>query len=360
MTQKEYIFSNAGLIKSVERSAEHPYAVKEVDTIDVGKPTLVLFGGEYTYVPQSANHYIKQMKSVLEISDINIADIDIYSVYYEFGSRHADVERTELFRAAGRKIKEQGHKNAIQFRHEKSQLMKQNEPTPKYIEKLYLSIIQPLIVSSDGVLLDKKTITDNLKKLRMYGYSHGAAAIYMLGQYAQNELKRLGFKAAEIHQMLQNVIVIQFGPVSPLEHPAFKTLSFMSGADTRVDGFNKFSEYMYDNAENLYPAYFNQLGTHLFIAGKLSERFDSEHNDDGLLNERNLTEDGKLIFNAERYAINNAVRSAIESSTPDIKTLVSGPGVDFDEMKSNGEIFYDRMVSRLRAQKQNLKSDYQK
>ena len=354
MTNKEYTFSNAGLIKSVERSAEHPYAVKEVESVDIDKPILVLFGGEFTYIPQSANHYIKQMKAVFEPYDVG--DINIYSVYYEFGSRHADIERTELFKAAGRRINQKLHPNAEKFRQEKLDLMKQNEPTPEYIAKLYRAIILPLIIKPDGTLLDKKTIAKNFSKLRMYGYSHGAAAIYMLGQYTKKELQKRGLSSTETAKLMQNIIAIQFGPVAPLEHPPFKTLSFMSGSDTRVDGFNNFSEYMYDNAENLYPAYFHNLGADMFVAGKINERFDGEHNDEGIMSEQNLTEDGKILFNALRYAIFNS----LNSTNADVEKLVSGPGVNFKEMKQNGEVFYDRMLNRLRAQKRIPAHDYQK
>lgn len=355
MTDNEYIFSNAGLIKSVERTDEHPYGVKEVEHLDTDKPMLVLFGGEYTIGHHAANHYIKQIKSVFE--PYGVGDINIYSVYYEFGSRHADIERIDLFRTAGRRVEQKHlHPNAIKMRQEKLKIMKQNEPHPEYIAKLYRAIIKPLITNPDGTLLDTQTIAQNFSKLRLYGYSHGAAAIYMLGQHTKKELQKLGFASAEITKLTQSVIAIQFGPVAPLEHPEFKTLSFMSGGDTRVDGFNKFSEYMYENAENLYPSYFHILGADMFVVGKISERFDGEHNDEGMTSEKNLTEDGKLLFNALR----NAIYNATHSNNTDVAKLVAGPGINFQEMKYNGDVFYDRMLNRLRGQKQIPTPDYQK
>ena len=354
MTDNEYIVSNAGLVKSVERTDEHPYGVKEVEHVDADKPILVLFGGEYTIGHHAANHYIKQMKVILDASEINLDDIDIYSVFYQFGSRHADTERSELFLAAGRKLQPKPHPNAEELHQKRRKRIQENEPEPKYIEKLYNAIMKPLIFGKDGAPLDK--IIQNFSKLRFYGYSHGAAAIYMLGKYTKKELQKLGVVSAEITKLMQSVIAIQFGPVAPLEHPEFKTLSFMSGGDTRVDGFNNFSEYMYENAENLYPSYFHILGADMFVVGKISERFDGEHNDEGITSEKNLTEDGKLLFNALR----NAIYNATHSTDTDVNKLVAGTGVNFQNMKYNGDVFYNRMLNRLRGQKQIPTPDYQK
>ena len=78
MKPEEYNFSSANLIKATERSETNPYAVTEVKTVEAGKPILVLFGGEYTYMPQSANHYVKQIKAIFELFEpYNTDDIDI-------------------------------------------------------------------------------------------------------------------------------------------------------------------------------------------------------------------------------------------------------------------------------------------
>ena len=361
---KDYVISNSGVVKTVVRDEAHPYGVMDVDKITPGVPAILLFGGEYSHMKQSANHYIKNIKTVLNQANVDIPDI--YSAYYEFGSWYPNIERRELFRAAGRKLTEKIHPNAVEFRKKKLARMNENEPTPAYIANLYNILIRPLMVDDNGNARSLAEIKQNMRMIRVYAYSHGAAVVYRLGQMAKQELKSMNLKTAEIQNILNNIVVIQFGPVAPLENPNFTTISFISGNDTMSDGHNNFSDYMYDNAENLYPAYFPQNGAHVFIAGKISDRFDGdgnsrEHDDSGLVQTDHLTDDGVILFNAARNALANAVKSATDGNiSVNIPDLVAGDGVDFQEMEQNGKLFYEKMLNRLRAQKQIPVPDYQK
>ncbi len=359
---QDYRTSDARIIKAVPKTAENPYGIIDVDSVTVGTPAIIALGGEFTYTQQAANHYISQIRQILTKHHIDGADI--YSVYYNFGSRYADLERQEIFRAASRKIKEAEHPNAREFRRNKIAQMQENEPNPIYVQKLYNMIIKPMIFNENGVVRPIAEIAENTNKLRMYAYSHGAAVIYAMGKIATTEMKQSGIAPSDAKKLLKNIVVIQFGPVAPLEHPVFTTLSFASGSDTMSDGHNNFSEYMYENAENLYPGYFSQLGTHVFIAGKINERYDKEHDDSGVVSDDGLTEDGQVLFSLERNAIVNVMRATVQNRpTPSVQEMVSGHGVDFEELKHNGNVFYDRMVKRLRAQKnqkQIPEPDYQK
>lgn len=353
--------SDAFLIKAVPYSDAAPYAMTEVDAITPGVPCIIMFGGELTYCARFANHYIKQMRQTL--TEGGVSGADMYSVYYDFGSRDAGLERAQLFRDAGHKI-EKLNRNQ-EFAKNKTQHMLETEPTPRYIEKLYKMLCEPILgTMPGGVRVDTATVRKNASLVRMYAHSHGAAAIRMLGDMMAARMAELGFTQSEIRDIQQQIVVIQHGPIVPLEHPRFTTLSFGSASDTRINTHNKFSEYVFDHAEDVYPSYFSQGGAHMFTAGQLKINIGSEHDDAGLVKaeEKLLTPDGRIIFAAERNAIVNSVRAAIDGrDTPSVPDLASGNGVDFDALKNNGEWFYKVMLADIKNQtKQNPKHANQK
>ena len=352
----EYKPSSARVIKSVPKTPENEYGVIDVDAIDIHRPCIIALGGELTNSPRFANHYIKQIKQVLgEYSHMT----DIYSIYYDFGSRDTDSERVKIFRNAGHRIRNTA--KPIQEINKKIEHMSATEPTPKYIQQLYNILLNPILVSgADSTRMPASTVAQRASNIRFYAHSHGGAVATMLGDYMAQQMKSLGYTVAEIRTVQKNIIVIQHGPITPLEHPRFTTLSFASASDTKMNLHNRFSEYAADNSFDLFPSYFSQGGAHLFAAGEISTFITKEHDNEGLIKPETLTEDGQIILSAERNAIVNAVRSA-GNPVPAVRDLVSGPGIDFDMLAANGEWFYKNMITDIKNQpKQILVHDYQK
>lgn len=353
----EYKPSDAYVLKSVPKTPEYEYGVMPVDAINPERPLIVVFGGELTNIPRHANHYIKQIKSVL--GDAGISDADIYSIYYDFGSRDTESERIQLFRNAGHKIRNLG-KN-IKDIDNNIEHMSKTEPVPNYIKRLGNILLNPILVSgANGTRVPAEIAAKRASNVRFYAHSHGAAVITMLGNYMTNKMNQMGYSPSEIKQIQKNIIVIQHGPITPLERPRFTTLSFASASDTKMNLHNKFSEYASDNSFDMFPSYFSQGGTHLFVAGEISTLITKEHDNDGLTNPEHLTEDGQVIISAERNAIVNSIRMAGQP-VPRISALVSGNGVNFDALEVNGNWFYRNMLSDLKLQRpQNSEPDYQK
>lgn len=352
----EYKVSNAYVLKSVPKSDDAPYGVIPADTIDVNRPTIIALSGELTDNPRFANHYIKQLKQVLANGGVDNATI--YSVYYDFGSRDTTSERAKLFQRACHRIRNMSQD--INTINAKIKMMDENEPSPKYIEQLYNILLAP-ILATDGTDTrpDINTVAQRASYIRFYAHSHGAAVATMLGKIMAKEMSKMGYKISEIRAVQQNIIVIQHGPITPLERPNFTTLSFASASDTKVNLHNRLHEYAYDNSFDLYPSYFGRAGAHIFTAGSLSNILTKEHDNDGLVNDDILSEDGQIIFSAQRNAIVNSMRMAGQP-TPDISNLVSGPGVDFKELQSNGKWFYQLMMKDIKSQtQQNPAHDYQ-
>lgn len=341
----DYKPSNIDIVKAVPKDDKNVWGVVAAGTIVPQRPTIIIIGGELTFTPRNANYYIKQIKSTLESA--SITDADIYSAYYDFGSRDPGVERINLFKRAGHKLRKTGR---LQFVIDSyTDLMDSNEPTPRYIEQLYNKIILPILVlDTNGVQVDKTAY--NASFVRFYAHSHGAATLYMLGQYMAAKLKTMGVSPAAIRQIQRNIIVIQHGPIAPLEHPKFTTLSFMSASDTRMNFHNKFSDYVTDNWADLPPVYFPQGGAHVFAVGETNTGFGEEHKNDGLVKPQALTDDGILLFEAERNAIVNAMRWAGQP-VPTIDKLVNGGNVNLDDLRYNGEWFYLLMKQDIKNQR---------
>ncbi len=72
-----------------------------------------------------------------------------------------------------------------------------------------------------------------------------------------------------------------------------------------------------------------------------------------------LPADGKITFGAERNALVRAAQHAtFGAPVLSAEQMVDGNGIDFAQLKKNGDILYKVMLNDLRQQ--NLKRDYQK
>ena len=352
--KKEYVPSDVMLVKAVDKSFEHPYGVMEVDTVVPGKPAMVILGGDLTSLPRHANYYTKEIRSVLKAAQLD--KIDVYALYYKFGSRNSYVERINMFERAGRKIRVLDVDDDIFFM--RSDHMRKTEPCALYLDKLYDAIIRPIISKNPD------EIRKNAQMLRFYTHSHGGFVVRELAMRMKRQLHKMKMDDDVIKDIQQQIIAIQHAPIAPLEEPDFTTLTFASASDTAMNMHNHFSNYIQDNACDIYPSYIKTGKTHLFIVGQTKECFHGEHDVRGLnVNDEDLlTPDGKILFHTERNAIVNAMRIALQKQNiPPVRDLVAGHGTDFDTMQENGKSLYKRMVRDIRIQmQQNPKHGYQK
>lgn len=350
MTDIKYQPSDATVVRAVQKSFEHPYGVMQVDAIEINKPTIVVLSGDLSYLPQHANHYIKEIRQVFMDAGEKVPEI--YAAYYTFGSRDAYTERIQMFRAAGHKI--------INLNRDEEQFARrakhnaETEPNPLYIERLFDIIIRPVISGNAS------QIEQNVQNLRFWVHSHGGAVLRMLEAKMRAELNKLKMPAEQVRTIMRKVVAVQHAPIAPLENPDFTTPTFASASDFTMDTQNQFSEYIHNHSEDVYPSYFSQNDSHLFVVGQISKNMLAEHNDKGLKLENAdiLTEDGDILFTAERNAIINSVRT---TGVPNVAKLVGGGGVDFDAMKRSGDWFYRMMLADIKNQmKRNPKRGNQK
>lgn len=331
------------------------------DSVPSDGVAVITFCGELTDTEHMANTYGKTGAALLRESGIQ--GVSVYSVAYDFGSSVANLERAQMFRNAGRRLELAVRPDVRAHMEEQLKRMRENEPTPRYITQIYDKIIRPRMTTRDGLKIPANILAARMRGLVLYGHSHGGAVIRALGAYMRDQMRNAGYSPTDIKHVQTQVLAVLHAPTAPLEHPQFTTVSFVSADDTRADAYNKFSEFMYENSANIVPSFFNILGANVFIAGHLKTGFAGEHDPTGLLNHEStnekLTDDGKIIFAVERNVITNGVRGAMAGSAmPDVATLAAGDGIDFDQMRRNGEYIYNLMMNDLR--KQNPKHGHQK
>lgn len=350
-----YTLSSAKILKKVQKTKRNPFGYIMVETIPVDKPSVIAFGGELATYERATNSYAKQIQTLL--LENNIQDVDVYSVMYDFGSGDAKLERAEQFRIAGRRLaNENVHpivKNILEVTLNK---MRNNEPVPNYVKQLFEILLRPRISDSASLPLKPEEAIQKIRKIKFVAHCQGAATIWQLANYMYDEMIKMGYDKNDVKNIQKELFVIQHSPVAPLNKQKFTTLSFASAEDTMMRNHNNiFADWFSENSADVVPCYFDENHGNLFITGRLNKVPFNEHSNKGLTQEEldalPLTDDGKIIFTAERNAIVNAAKKSIKGAPiTSVAEIVDGNGIDFKELKQNGDNLYAIMLSDVRRQ----------
>ena len=347
-----WVPSSATIIQRVPKSDKAPHGAINVTDIPVNTPAFVVLGGELTVNARGANSYAKILKNAL--AENGVFGINVYSVAYRFGSRNPVVERTEQFKIAGRRLR-QGP--IVQDQYKKVMLeMRANEPVPNYVQQLFDILLRPRIVDANGGRVSPNDAMKNLQRIKFFAHCHGASVVWQMGNLMADEMLHLGYTANDIHDIQQELVVIQHNPVAPLTKQRFNTISFASAEDTMMRNHNNlFADWMYENSADIVPCFFDSEYGKIFIGGHLKELAFKEHDLTGLLKSDDekwpLTPDGEIIFGAERNALARAAQSAINgTAVMSVDQLVDGNGIDTDSLRRNGEMLYNIMLADIRQQ----------
>ena len=322
--------------KIMQRVAKTPlniYGTTPAETIPINKPSIIAFGGERTYSTKEANHYASVLEALVRF--YKIKDIDIYSAYYEFENDSWDrkPEREKAFISARSKILNKIHDSPVL--------------DTQYINDLYNIVIHPRIVDANGNRFSDDVAVQNVRNAIFYTHCHGATTVRTFQNIMARDMREHEYDPHAIREIMRNVLVIQHAPVAPLERSKFNTISFMSANDTQMNFYNKFSEYVSDHTEDLFPAYFS-LGNFFAVYG-FTHQLINEHQIVGLVpthDQDMLTPDGAIIMASERNTIINGINAARNHKPiPDVRDLIVSVNdtdtvrPDFDELTKNGEMF---------------------
>ncbi len=355
MTQAaDFTPSRVHIIQRIDKSVRHPYGVRPVSYAPINHPSIVLLGGEGTIKSRYANYYASMIQDILHNDGIH--DINIYSVYYDFGNRIPKLDRTDIFRRAGYKI-EQLHRNGD---NKTLAEMYKHEPIPHIAIKLFNVFIRPRIMGSDDRPRHMDQIMSYMGRIFFWTHSYGGTIMNYLGEYMRDEMRRIGFSAHDIDAVCQQILVIGHAPTVPMFRQPFRTLNFVSCGDTIIENVNHMTDYLNKNADDITPMYMDESCGNVITTGFFySDYCNREHNPAPLRKNsaeyRELCDDGRVVFDAERNAITNAARyiSQTADGIPSPRELVSGPTVNFDKMAHTGKTMYEIMLKDIRSQKHN-------
>lgn len=356
-----YTPSNAYIIQRIPASPGNVSHTINCDAVPVDVPCFVAFGGELTYCDRFANSYAKTLETALR--ENGITGQNIYSVVYEFGSLDSSLERANLFRKAGRKLTLSSHAKTNRNRENNLLIMNENEPTPNYVIQLYNILLRPRICDNQNKRIQCADAINRMGRIKFYAHCHGAVAIFQMANYMFGEMLNFGYTDDEIKQVMKSLLVVQHSPLAPLENAKFTTISFASAEDVMLNHHNNFTKYIFNNSADIVPSFFEEPMGNLMIAGKLKNTIAGEHDHLGLTKEffvgKYLTDDGKLLFSAERNAIVRAAQHSVRGGKlPTAAELISDENIDFNQLKRSGDFISRIMLSDLR--KQNPKHVHQK
>ncbi len=347
--------SSAQIIKMVPVSVNENEFIRNPVSIPVGKPSVFIFGGEETIDPYKARFYGRYISEILAQNKIN--NVDIYSVFYAFGSRVPSHDRAELFRAAGRFVQEIDSDN--EHRAQQIAAVDKFEPNPIFVQILFDKIFKPRIVNQYGRRYDINTAIQYARNAIIFTHCQGASTMLMLQHALQHAMHVAGYSPSEIDLFLKNIVTINHEPLGPIEQIKTTSVSFMSVYDAVLRDNGMFDGAILDNADNVKPMYFESK--HMMVMPNVRDVTpDSETNehstfDLGAKNQYKLSAAGKILFAAERNALIKSLNAAIERK-PIPTNLVSGRGVTVSELTQNASDF---MRSAYRAPQIQV-HDYQK
>ena len=333
-----FLRSSAQIIKIVPKSLNDNEMIRNPSVIPIGKPAVFAFGGEETIDEYKARFYGRYIREILKQNHIN--DIDIYSVFYAFGSRVPSHDRVELFRAGGRFIQEFDTDN--EKRTQQIAMVDKFEPKPIFIQILFEKIFKPRIVNQYGRRYDINTAIQYARNAICFAHCQGTSTMLMLQRMLQHAMQDAGYTSNEIDLFLKNIVVINHEPLGPIEQFKMTNVSFMSAHDAVLRNNGMISGDIINNTDIAKPMYFKASNT-MIVPHVRDEAIDSETDEHSTfdLGDRNnykLSADGKTLFAAERNALVKSVMAAIEHK-PIPTNLITGRGVKFSDLTQNAQDF---------------------
>lgn len=354
--------SSIGLIRRFDVNPEKQYGMYEVPSVPADAPALVAVGGELANRARRANFYASMLLRFLDY--YNLAKVGVYSAYYSFEGQPPNITRRELFRRAGRRMRDGMNEfwfDAI------LKTARSYEADPVYIQQLFDATIGPRIFNADGTPRPAAAATSDVRKLKFFTHCHGAAVVCAMGEIMHKQMLSAGYKKADIQKIQKEILVINFAPLAPLEKSHFTTISFASSDDDMMRHHNNdFSEYMLENSDFMQPVFFEGKLGNIFVAPELHVKPDTDHSLADLLavevpESLELAENGVVIYSAMRNALRRGAQHSLSGGRlPDIKALTDGDGVDFERLRAVGNGIYNFMLKDIRAKHSAMRKEKQK
>lgn len=296
----------------------------EVSTVSKDGVSLVVLGGALTHSVNGAMWYMSKVAPVLQP---DFKDVALYCGYYQFNDVDPMLVKAHTFRMGGCRFP------LSKQQEEKLQNLLENEPEIGYIQDLYDAIMAPCLNAS------QVSTARNLRRIVFYTDCHGSVTLWNMVNKAKADLKAKGWSDDVIAKTLKNIVAIQHEPTSPLANVLHTSYSFVSAADDVMD-FHDTKSAQFMGKKDLSPTYMGADYSNLLVVGKLKHDNLSEHGFKDVFGSEinpNLTENGRLLYRAQRNVLCNAISAAQNhqsipswskavSTNVDLKSIVFAKG----------------------------------
>lgn len=232
-----------------EKTDNNKYGWQIVDTIPYDKPCILYVGGDGTDSDRAANGNAKIIEQDI-LKPLNIK-IPVYSVKYNLRQNSAGIARNLAFM----KSRAEPLHDLKSRKQELTEDAKADDFEPRYLDKLYKTIIEPRISTADNK--NKLPISEACRRMRMItfvAHCHGGYVMLELEKKMRSEMKRLGYSLEERKQILSQMLTVIHSPACALGVAKSQMISFMSIRDIE------------------YPKRSNRLGNN-FLNNYLFERY---------------------------------------------------------------------------------------
>ncbi|MDL2295238.1 hypothetical protein LJC18_00245 [Lachnospiraceae bacterium OttesenSCG-928-E19] len=322
-------------INFLKSPLEYPPDYKNSGNMDLSRKSILILGGEITQTSNVAFSYIRTLATTLYVDGITDG-LDIYSGYYKFNHRNPTVDRWQLFK----KHRENFDYFPPFFREVEIESGILNSKHPNYITDTFNFAIRPRLFSYGNSRFSYTTAKSNIRNLIIYTHCHGAYVQRMLEDHMAESMKHF-YSKEEISDIQNQLLVLNHLPFAPSENPKFNALSFGSASDTTVSYYNLFDYKMKSEPHKFQPAFYGPSLGNIMVADKLKFDPDLEHSQVGInwteAGNKDLTENGKILFTAQRNAFLTGVRSMInEQPMPEISELITTDFADYKSLVKRG------------------------
>lgn len=320
---------------------------KETTSMDTTTPCILILGGENTNSDLIAYSYFRSIKETLENNKIT-SGLNLYSVHYDFSNRNSSLDRFILFYKF-RSPKQLAEINASSLLSDVYSYPLYNTEA-QYINDIYNTAVQPRLYAKNGQLMTSEQIAKNLRNMVIFTHCHGSYVARMLEQkmLADPNLQKL---LSQNPKLLQNLLIINHAPFTPLENYKFTSLSFSSASDKHACLYTKLDNQMKSAPNECAPAFFGPEFGNIMIANRLKNDINDEHSHIGLrgcdFTDAKLTKTGKILFTTERNALLKGVDAMIKGKTmPTIPQMLSTQYATYEELKRRGMQIYRQFRTR--------------
>ena len=201
------------LIRRVPKDDQHIHSYEDVNASALGRPTILIFGGNSAVTPKKANGYAKIAQMLVTGNKKEYPDnVQIVSAQY-----------TENYKSDCRIILRKSGKNPHDY-------------CSKEVKHLFEEQFMPLLSDNTGTKLPLDKVKRNLRNINIITHSYGGFIALQIGNAMRNYMNKINYAEEEIIQAMQQISLLTLGNVADIENTKnqFTVLHIFNNDDPKV------------------------------------------------------------------------------------------------------------------------------